>query len=359
MTLSPRENFLRALRREGFEWTPIDAWFCDSKIQDFLTNYGHKDYKSFLTLDHRWVNIREKAGSNNPAAFYKNENLPDTTEFDVWGIGHSKGSAAAFHMTRMHHPLKGVDDAEMIANYPLPSFSITENQSMVNAVKELHGNGLAVISDLQMTIWEISWYLRSMEELIMDIMMGDEKATILLDRTTEYACEKARFYARANVDVLSLGDDLGTQAGPMISMEMWEQWFKPRHKKVIEAAREIKPDILIFYHSCGHYTPFIDGLLEIGVDILNPIQPECMNFNEVHQQYGDRASFWGTLGSQQLLPFGSKEEIRDEVRSRITTCGEKGGIVLGPSHLVEPEVPLDNIFYMMNAARELYPRKTR
>ena len=123
---------------------------------------------------------------------------------------------------------------------------------MVQAVKRIQANGLAVICDLQMTIWEISWYLRSMEELIMDMMMEDEKATILLDRTTEYACQKARFYAESGADIISLGDDIGTQTGPMISVEMWERWLKPRHKKVIDAAREVKPDILIFYHSCGH-----------------------------------------------------------------------------------------------------------
>ena len=93
------------------------------------------------------------------------------------------------------------------------------------------------------------------------------------------------------------------------------------------------------------------------MDILNPIQPESMDFEEVHRLYGDRASFWGTLGAQQLLPFGTEEEIREEVHRRIRTCGEKGGILIGPAHLVEPEVPLKSLVAMRDAARELYPRK--
>ena len=355
--MTPRENLLRALRRQGFEWVPLDAWFCDSKIEDFKTRFSHTDYKSYLEMDHRWVKINETAGSKDPASLYQFETLPDSTEFDEWGIGHSKGSAAAYHMTRMHHPLKGITNADKIANYPLADFSEAQNKPMIDAVKRIQHNGLAVICDLQMTIWEISWYLRSMEGLIMDMMMEDEIASIILDRTTEYACKKARFYAKSGADIISLGDDIGTQNGQMISLEMWETWLKPRHKKVIDAAREVNPDILIFYHSCGHYTPFIPGLLEIGIDILNPIQPECMDFNQVHELYGDKASFWGTLGSQQLLPFGSVEEIREETQSRIKVCGEKGGIVVGPSHLVEPEVPLDSLIAMRDAARELYPRK--
>lgn len=355
--MTPRENLLRALRREGFEWVPLDSWFCDDKIRDFEEHFGHRDYKTFLQLDHRWVKIKERSGTDHPAALYQFESLPASTQFDEWGIGHSKGSEAAYHMTRMHHPLKGISDAEYIARYPIAWFTEEDNQPMMDAVKAIHANGLAVICDLQMTIWEISWYLRSMEELLMDMMMEDEKATILLDRTTEYACQKAAFYAKAGCDILSLGDDIGTQTRQMISVEMWEKWLKPRHKKVIDAAREVKPDILVFYHSCGHYTPFIPGLLEIGIDILNPIQPESMDFEEVHRLYGDRASFWGTLGAQQLLPFGSEEEVREEVRRRIHTCGEKGGLVLGPAHLVEPEVPLKNLVAMRDAARELYPRK--
>ncbi len=350
--LTPRENFLRCLRRQGYEWIPIDAWLCESQVRDFTARFGSKDYRAFLGLDHRWVKISEEAGSSNPSAFYVNEELPETTEFDVWGIGHSKGSSAAFHMTRMHHPLKYIQDAEDLVSYPMPTFSKEENQVMLNEIDNIHQQSLAVICDLQMTIWEISWYLRSMDALIIDMMMDEEKAQILLDKTTAYACDKARFYAEAGVDVISLGDDIGTQSGPMISLDMWEKWLKPRHKKVIEAAREVNPDVLIFYHSCGYYTPFIPGLLEIGVDILNPIQPECMDFDTVHKEFGNRASFWGTLGSQQLLPFGTPEEIREEVKNRITTCGDPGGIILGPSHLVEPEVPFDNLIIMRDAAQQ-------
>jgi uroporphyrinogen decarboxylase len=121
---------------------------------------------------------------------------------------------------------------------------------------------------------------------------------------------------------------------------------------VILAAREIKPDILIFYHSCGYILPFIDKLIETGVEILNPIQPECMEFDEVHDRFGDRVSFWGTLGTQQLLPFGTKEEVKKVALSRLVKCGLKGGIVIGPTHIVEPEVPWENLTAILEAAKD-------
>ena len=109
---------------------------------------------------------------------------------------------------------------------------------------------------------------------------------------------------------------------------------------------------MIFYHSCGHITPFIDELISSGVEILNPIQPECMDFDEVHDRFADRVSFWGTIGTQQLLPYGSSREVREETLRRLEKCGDKGGIVIGPTHMVEPEVPWENLLAITEAAGE-------
>jgi uroporphyrinogen decarboxylase len=140
------------------------------------------------------------------------------------------------------------------------------------------------------------------------------------------------------------------QHSTMMSVDMWRQWLKPRFARVIRAAKEIKPDILAFYHSCGYVLPFLDDLIEIGVDILNPVQPECMAFDEVHKLVGNRLSFWGTIGTQTTLPFGTPEEVRRVVRSRLETCGAKGGILIAPTHLVEPEVPWANLQAMAEEA---------
>lgn len=219
-------------------------------------------------------------------------------------------------------------------------------------VSALHEKGLASFGFMQMTVWEASWYLRSMEELMIDMMMESESANILLDRITDFACAKARAYATAGIDILSLGDDIGTQTSLMLDVELWEKWLQPRLKKVIQAAKEIKPDILIFYHSCGYIIPFIDKLIETGVEILNPIQPECMDFNIIHDRFGARVSFWGTLGTQQLLPYGTAEEVYAQTFNNLSRCGSKGGIVIGPTHIVEPEVPWENLIAIKDAASE-------
>ncbi|MBA7541807.1 hypothetical protein ES705_34123 [subsurface metagenome] len=355
--LTPRENILKTLRREGFESVPVDFVLCDSQIAEFKKKFGHDDYQSYFGMCHRSFEMNVQRNYTFGPDLFKREVLPESTVFDEYGIGHSKGSAAAFHMTRMHHPLKGADLNEVL-DYSYPTVPENELLYLTHKVNDLRSKGVASFAFMQMTVWEASWYLRSMEELMIDMMMEDEKATVLLDLITQFAVSKAVTYAKAGVDILSLGDDIGTQNSIMIGVDLWEIWLKPRLAKVIEAAKHVNPDILIFYHSCGYIAPFIDQLIEIGVEILNPIQPECMSFKEVHGKYGDRLSFWGTLGTQELLPFGTKEEVFKTTLSRLEKCGEKGGLVIGPTHMVEPEVPWENLTAIIEGV-EIFQQKRK
>ncbi len=349
--VSNRENLLKTLRRQGFERVPVDFWFCESQIRDFRERFGHDDYETWFGLSHRRIEMEVKKNYANGFDLYKRETLPEDTVFEEYGIGHSKGSELAFHMTRMHHPLRGAELNEII-DYPYPTVDQKGREKMAGEVAHLHERGLASLAFMQMTVWEASWYLRSMEDMMMDMMMEDDRAPALLDRITDFACAKAEAYAEAGADILSLGDDIGAQHSILIDVGLWEKWLKPRLAKVIDTARNINPEILIFYHSCGYIIPFLEQLVEVGVDILNPIQPECMEFEQVHDMVGDRASFWGTIGTQQILPFGSPQQVRQESLSRLHKCGEKGGICLGPTHIVEPEVPWENLLAIKEAVTE-------
>jgi uroporphyrinogen decarboxylase len=354
--MTPRENILKTLRRKGFESVPVDFVLCESQINDFEKRFGHRDYQGYFGLSHRSFEMEVQKNYSFGPDLFKREKLPDSTVFDEYGIGHSKGSAAAFHMTRMHHPLKGAGLNEIL-DYPYPAVPEGELERLTQKVQNLRSNGLASFGFMQMTVWEASWYLRSMEELMIDMMMEDEKATALLDKITQFAVSKAVTYVKAGTDILSLGDDIGTQTSIMLDVKLWETWLKPRLSAVIEAARNVNPEVLIFYHSCGHVTPFIDQLIEVGVDILNPIQPECMSFDEVHSKFGHKLSFWGTLGTQELLPFGTRKEVLQTTLARLTKCGEKGGIVIGPTHMVEPEVPWENLTAIVEGVNQFQQKR--
>lgn len=117
----------------------------------------------------------------------------------------------------------------------------------------------------------------------------------------------------------------------------------------------LKPDIIVFYHSCGFVEPLIPHLIEAGIDVLNPIQPECMDFEEIFEKYGDQVAFHGTVGTQSVMPFGTPEEVKAVVKKNLDIAGPKGGLFVAPTHLLEPEVPWENIRAYVEACREYRP----
>lgn len=194
-----------------------------------------------------------------------------------------------------------------------------------------------------------------MEDLMMDMMSDDPIASYLLDEVTARAAHRAASYARAGVDMLYLGDDIGMQRTPMMSLELYCKWLKPRLAAVIRAARDVNPDILVFYHSCGFVTPFLPHLIEAGVDVLNPVQPESMDFGAICREYGGKISFHGTIGTQTTMPFGTPQQVRETVWKHLQIAKPFGGLLPAPTHLLEPEVPWENVLAYAEACRAYRP----
>ena len=205
---------------------------------------------------------------------------------------------------------------------------------------------------MQMTIWEQSWYLRGMEELMPDMLCDEPIAHRIFDMVTERSVIRASSYAKAGADILFLGDDIGMQSSKMMSDELYLEWIWPRLKEVIDAAKAINPEIIVFYHSCGYALPFYEYLIRAGVDVLNPVQPECMDFRSVYEEFGGRVSFHGTIGTQTVMPFGTPDEIRSKVFENLKTAEKHGGLLVAPTHMIEPEVPWENILAYADACHD-------
>lgn len=352
--MDKRQNVLSLLRRQGYSEAPAHLDMCPSLLKQFCDHTGFdgnpEDYFGMP-----WRGVGGPRTQPIPEAVYRKYfdfQLKPGTFIDGLGVAHEPGSEAAKHMTYMRHPLKKATSVEEILAYPLPDYSNADSSRMKTEVEALHARGLAACGGLECTIWESAWYIRSMEELMIDMMSDDEKAVCMLDRITDLSAAKARAFAAAGADILSLGDDIGMQRTPMMSIPMYEEWLKPRLKKVIDGARAAKPDIIVLYHSCGFVVPFIPHLIEAGIDVLNPVQPECMDFAELHAMYGDRLSFDGTIGTQTTMPFGTPEEVRRTVFKNLEIAGDKGGLIAAPTHLLEPEVPVENVFAYVQACKD-------
>jgi uroporphyrinogen-III decarboxylase len=118
--------------------------------------------------------------------------------------------------------------------------------------------------------------------------------------------------------------------------------------KFIDCLKAINPRVKVAYHSDGNILPIIPDLVEIGLDVLNPIQPACMDPAQLKQLYGDRLCFWGSIDEQHTLPFGSPEDVRQEILQRLNTIGQNGGLIIGPTHHVQLDTPMENFWAMVN-----------
>jgi len=222
-------------------------------------------------------------------------------------------------------------------------------------VDALHGRGLAVggsLPHLGGELFESAWRLRGLEAFLLDLVERPDWADYLLDRLTALAKENAEALAVAGVDVLALDDDVGMPGTMFISPALWRRFFMPRMAEIIRASRAVKPDLCVLYHSDGMIEPILDGLIEIGVNALNPVQPEYMDAQALRRRYGSRLTLWGTVGRQTTFSFGSPEEIRREVQSRIETLGH-AGLVLCPAYDIdEPDIPWGNIAAFLEAVQQ-------
>ncbi|MCC7519962.1 MAG: hypothetical protein IT578_12355 [Verrucomicrobiae bacterium] len=352
--MTPRENLISVYRRQGCERIPVDFFLCPALQKEYWRRYGEgPDYHDRFGFSGRGIDgPRLPEREVNFRRYYAADLKGDASFDPAWGIAHEPGGEEAHHFIRMRHPLASFDSLEQLQAYPWPDFAAADTSHMHGQAEELRRRGLAVHGWMACTVWETAWYLRGMEPLMMDMLEESPMATFVLDQVTEQAVVRARAFARAGVDILCLGDDVGMQSSLMIKAECYRDWLKPRLARVIAAARAENPELLVWYHSCGHVLPVIDDLIEAGVNILNPIQPESMDFAEVHARWGDRLSFHGTLGTQRIMPFGTPADVRATVHRNLSLAGKKGGLVCAPTHMLEPEVPWENIEAYLAACRE-------
>lgn len=345
------ENYYAIAHRKGIQKVPIDFSMCPSLREKFVA-YQKETGFSFKMSVSMIYDAPAKRADTETFLKYHNRTFKEGTHIDHYGVAHEPGSAAAFHMKKMYSPMTDFDSEEQVLSYPLPEYGTDALDSTVAAVKRAHTNDQIAVGSLGCTVWERAWYLRGMENLMADMMMEDPIAETLLDRITDLSVRRAESYARSGVDILLLGDDIGMQHTIMMSESLYCEWLKPRLTRVIRAAKAINPNILIFYHSCGFVTPMIPHLIEAGIDVLDPVQPECMDFREIHDAFGDVLSFHGTIGTQTTMPFGTPDDVRREVYKNLEIAGSKGGLFVCPTHLLEPEVPVENIVAYINACQD-------
>ena len=342
-----REHYFSAMRRQGSEYIPFEFDLCDSLKKRFKELTGEENYWDYYGFPDRGIWLPFKLDASRFAQYF-----PDKTKLyidPIFGFGQRHGDFEHFwHMEPSLHLAEDISDFEQ---YPYPSADDFDWSVLPEQVENCIRNDKISTVGMEMTIFETAWYTRGMETFLMDMLAEPELAEYHLDRITDIRVEMTRRCAQAGVDKIRLGDDVATQLDMMIAPEVWREMLKPRLAKVIKAAKDVKPDILIHYHGDGNMYTILNDLIEIGVDILNPIQPECMDPFEIKKEFGDRVSFCGCVGTQTTMPFGTADEVRELCEKLIAEVGEGGGLFIAPSHLLEPEVPWENIMAFVDTVK--------
>jgi len=276
--------------------------------------------------------------------------LDASASFDEWGVG---SVPTLYEMPDYkYHPLEKMERVEQINAFPWPDIGDDYRYvEVARKVKAYQQRGYAVCGEMYQTIFEIAWLMRGMQTFMTDFYLEPEIAHAICERITELRIKQARHFAKAGVDIIRLGDDIVTQQGRMMSSEVYREFIQPRVKRIVAAARSVNPGIIIFMHCCGRVEEVIDELIDTGIDVLNPLQPECNDLRRIKQKYGDRLSFWGGIGVQSVMPHGTPDDVRRAVREAAEMLGSGGGLLLAPAHILDPAVPWENVEAFIDAAR--------
>ena len=276
---------------------------------------------------------------------------------DEWGV---KWKRHAYYFEMVEHPLSG-SNLEDIKKYVFPDpadkLRLENISEDLNKYYTENPNYIISLSQSYGGILETASWLRGFMNFYIDIGTNSKECNYLLDKIKEYFKEWNINYVSSvegKVDIVAIGDDYGMQDRMILSPGMWRKYIKPRYKEEIENVKRKYPHIKWFHHSCGSIFPIINDLIEIGVDILNPIQPKAkdMEPERLKENFGDRITFHGGIDIQELLPFGTPKEIKREVVKRLDILSENGGYIIAPSHNIQARTPTENIFAFYDAVNE-------
>lgn len=274
--------------------------------------------------------------------------FPDGRIKNEWGI---ISREFGIYSEIVEYPLADASFEKDILNYRFPDPNAPGRFDSAMSMMDTYSNKYGVIGDVETMFFEISWYLTGLEKFLTDMMMETEYVPHLMDKIMNYIIAAGKRLIGMGVDILWCGDDFGSQHGMIIDPDTWRRIFKPRIKYMFGEFRKVKPDIKIAWHSCGSILPIIPDFIEIGLDILNPIQPLAHGMDPLFlkKTYGKDLVFFGGIDVQQLLPYGSPQMIRDEVRRRIDILGKDGGYIVAPAHNIQPDTPVENIMAFFEA----------
>ncbi len=311
-SITPREKVLRAINRQGPAPFPKHVRPCPALVEHFRRETGAEDLDAAFGLDLRWIYCGR----------------PERFDFDA------EISQAEFDR-------------------------LFDFEGVARLAEETKAAGLAVVSGYECGTFEQAHEVRGLEGLLVDLMTEPEETKRFLNRIAVNKARIAVGYAKAGVDIVFVGDDMGSQRALLVREEAWHRFFRPPLQHIVDEVRAARPDARLAYHSCGHIEPLVPYLIEVGIDVLESIQPECNDVARLVRTFADRLAFWGGIGAQSTMAHGTPEEVRAAVLAHTALFPPGSGAIVAPAHTLEADTPPENLTAFLDAVREADERAAR
>ncbi|MEF8917136.1 MAG: uroporphyrinogen decarboxylase family protein [Candidatus Bipolaricaulota bacterium] len=305
-------------------------------------------------LDKLGIDTRSVHG-NSPSDVVK-ERIDDDTYINQFGIKYKQASSGLYY-DMVEFPLQD-RDIEYLEDYEWPDPYDPDGlpEDLEEKAKSFHEEGeYAIVGDMvESGIFEPCWYLRGLDSFLMDLVNNKEFAHKLLEGMLDYQTKRYEYYLEEvgeYLDIVFVGDDLATSDKTIMSADTYREMVKPYQERYFQSIKNMT-DASLLYHSDGNIYDFVDDLIEVGVDILNPIEPGALDEEKLKQNYGERLCFWGGIDTKDVLPNGSPQDVEEEVRNRIDKLGPEGYVVTSV-HDIQADTPAENVIKMFETAKSI------
>lgn len=350
--MDSRERILALLAGKMSDQVPFDIWYTP-EVRDQLLDYYKIDEEQELW---RLLKIDKIAWVSAPYIDLREPMIDeggDQLGLNEWGSGVRtvEHSSDGSYEEVVSYPLKDATTIEEIEAHGWPNPDRFDYQALLESC-HAYPNWPRML--IFISLFEIYCKLRPMDISLMDLYVEQDLADAIIDKIFKIQkryIEKSFEVCGDALDIVYLSDDMGMQDRQLISVEVWEERFREPYRELIELVHS--KGAYVFYHSDGAAFPIIEQMVDLGVDIINPIQHACPGMEREHliEAFGSRVVFHGAVENQQVLPFGTPEEVRQEVETNIKTLGKYGRYICAPCHNLQPGTPLENILALYNSER--------
>lgn len=345
----PKERVLTALEHKKSDRVPVTNRFTPEiagQLARILAIDSRDSFDLEVGLGHDML-VTKEIGLVNAYSIEGNRKVDDHHYIDDFGItkkivNYQGGS----YVEIVGNPLEDLNKFSLY-KFPDPDkqeILKTQYASYRKGI-EKYGNTHAIVGGVTCTIFEGVEMLRGMERIMMDLVENPDFIEELMDKLVDYHFRVGKRLIELGVDIIYIGDDVGMQTGMLISPGLWRKFLKPRYDHLFREWKKINKNIFFALHSDGYIEPIVGDLCEIGLDILNPVQPGTMDDRWLKKQFGKKLTFWGGMDVQRTIPFGTPEDIVSEVKDRIEVFGPGGGFIISPAHNIQVNPrSIDNTF---------------